>query len=191
MGKVRTGGGVRTVSASSIEIDWYFQGARCRERLKLDPRKPENLKYARNLLGEIRAQIARNTFDYAATFPNSKRARRMAKVPAALVLVGRYLDDWLKRKRPELAHSTYTEYERAVRCQLDPAFGKLKLSEIGIQHFRAWVKDRAAGAKYLNNTLGPLRQALTDAVHEGLLVVNPLEHYRVKRAGVAKTTPTK
>lgn len=182
MGTIRGGGGVRAASASTIEIDWYWRGARCRERLKLPP-TPANLRFARNLLGEIATAIARGTFDYVKTFPRSPRARRMAPNPAALVTVGKKLDDWLKAKKPSLEHSTYVEYERAVRCQLDPAFGKLMLCDFERHHVRAWVADRASGAKYLNNTLSPLRQMLTEALDDRLISVNPLRDYSVKRAG--------
>ena len=45
MGRERNHDGVRAASDTSIEIDFYFQGQRCRERIKLQP-TPANLKRA-------------------------------------------------------------------------------------------------------------------------------------------------
>ncbi len=69
--------GIRPATQGSIAVDFYFQGVRCRERVKLPPTKA-NQKYVENLKAQILAEIARGTFDYAKYFPESKRARPLA-----------------------------------------------------------------------------------------------------------------
>ncbi len=72
--------GVRVRSESSIEIDFYYQGVRCRERLKLSP-TPANLKYAKNLKSSIEIAIEKGTFEYADYFPNSRFADKLQRFP--------------------------------------------------------------------------------------------------------------
>jgi len=65
--------GVRSATQSSTAIDFYYQGVRCRERIKLAPTKA-NQKYVENLKAQILTEIARGTFDYGKYFPDSTRA---------------------------------------------------------------------------------------------------------------------
>ena len=64
--------GVRPASKSSIEIDFYYCDIRCKERIKRKP-TPANLKEVSNHRGAILNAIRNGTFDYATTFPDSKR----------------------------------------------------------------------------------------------------------------------
>lgn len=176
----RKGGGVRPASDRSIEIDFYYRGARCRERLKLAP-LPRNLRYAENLLGQIKIEIEKGTFDYADHFPTSARAKKLARTPGALMTVSTALSDWLERKKPELEHSTTIEYERAVRCQLIPAFGDTLLRDLSRHAVKTWAASKGTSAKRLNNTLSPLRQMMAEAIDDGLIDANPLLGLRIRR----------
>ena len=150
--------------------------------MKLAP-SPRNMRWAENLLGRIRDEIARGTFDYAAHFPKSKRARLLAHKPATLDDLATVLERWLDQKKPELEHSTYTGYRRIVLNILIPRVGKVAMRDFD----RLAVKDLVStfgaetSAKRINNVLGPLRSALDDAIDDGLIVVNPLTGFRVKR----------
>ena len=53
-----------------------FEGQQCRERVPLIP-SPANLKRAEQHKASIELAIYNGTFDYAATFPKSKRAARV------------------------------------------------------------------------------------------------------------------
>ena len=79
MGNVR----VRT-DTGRIFIDFRLHGVRCREYLSLQD-TPENRQTAQNLLNQIEQEIRQGTFDYAAHFPNSKRAGQFPRpvVPPA------------------------------------------------------------------------------------------------------------
>src|SRR5690606_384007 len=60
LSSVGRGDGVRPASASSIVIDFRYNGERCREPIKLPPTKA-NLQYARNYRGQILREIALGT----------------------------------------------------------------------------------------------------------------------------------
>lgn len=188
MGKGR--GGVRAATDGSIEIDFYYRGARCRERLKLPP-TPRNLNAARNKLGQIKAEIAANTFDYASHFPGSSRAAKLTPFAGGLVLVRKALNDWYDRMEPELQHSTLLGYRRIIDHVLAPAIGDIPLRDLTRVH----VKDRLIGgfdpdvtAKRINNVLGPLRSMLTEAVDDGLIQANPIDTLVVRRRGRVDAT---
>lgn len=179
-------GGVRPATAGSIEIDFYYRGARCRERVKLAP-TARNLRYCENLLGQIKVEIEKGTFDYAAHFPNSKRARKVVEKPATLDDLATVLQRWLKQKEPELEHSSMIGYRRIVDNILIPKCGTVRLRDFD----RIALKDLVAtfpddiSAKRINNVLGPLRGALDEAVADGLIATNPATGFRVKRRAKA------
>ena len=77
MGKVR----VRK-ETGRLYLDFHYQGVRCREYTALNNTQA-NRRRAERLLRTIEAEITLGTFDYAAHFPNSRRAREFAHAPAA------------------------------------------------------------------------------------------------------------
>jgi len=150
--------------------------------VKLAPTQ-RNMRWAENLLGQIRAEIARGTFDYAKHFPDSKRARKVVDKPATLDDMATVLTRWLALKKPELEHSTYTGYQRMVDNILVPRIGKTRLRDFDRIAVKALVATfpETTSAKRINNVLGPLRGALDEAVHDELIQSNPLTGFRVKR----------
>lgn len=175
---------VREISASSIEVDFYFKGARCRERLKLAP-TARNLRYAENLLGQIKIEIEKGTFDYHAHFPGSKRAAALSRIPAGLDTVRQGLDRWFERKRLELEHSTLDGYRRIIANVLAPLCGRVQLRDFDKAAGRALVDGLGAevSVKRINNVLGPLRGMFADLVDDGILATNPLDGLKVRRRG--------
>ena len=61
--------GVRAASATTIEIDFYWQGARRKFRIKKEPTAP-NLAAADNFRTRIIGSIEDGTFDPRVTFPD-------------------------------------------------------------------------------------------------------------------------
>lgn len=175
-------GNVFAASASSIGLRFRYRGVPCEERIKLAP-TPRNMGYATNLRGRIMDEIARGNFDYHAHFPGTRKAVMLAKEPAAMVSVGRKLEDWMESARPMLALSTYQGYEKAVRNVLVPQFGKTLLRDLTRTQIRAWIGEQASSAKRINNALTPLRQMLAEAVSEGIIATNPTASLTVKRKG--------
>lgn len=179
----RDGRGVKAASESSIEISFMYRGARCRERVSLKP-TAANLKRAEQHRAAILHAIASGTFDYRATFPESRIAARMEEAeatPGELTTVGEFLDKWLDRQKLERKASTYDTYRKIVIGKLDPWFGKLKLAELKRKHVRDKLSVYPAGNKTLGNIQSILRAALTDAVDDDLIEVNPLAGYTYRK----------
>jgi integrase len=178
----RGSGGVRPASKTSIEIDFYYRGVRCKERVKLKP-TPTNLRRAERHLAAILDAIERGTFDYAQTFPNSRKAARFGHEPGAAVLVKSYLDRWLKTIRPGLKASTWTMYQRIAAHQLTDQFGALYLTQVTWRDVRDWLVRKDASLKTKANILSVFRTALADAVDGELIDVNPLAGRTLRRMG--------
>jgi integrase len=87
--------GVRARSKSSIEIDFYYRGIRCRERIKRPP-TPANIKYAAKLKSRIEHEIATNDFNYEKHFPESKNLQRVSRLPGAHMTLKAYFESWLE-----------------------------------------------------------------------------------------------
>jgi integrase len=174
----RDGGGVRAASASSIEITFQYQGVRCRERVALKP-TPANLKRAEQHKAAIEHSIAVGKFDYAATFPKSKRALSF-KTSEDRQNLGVYLNEWIERKSTQLKSSTSHHYKDIIRGQLIPMFGNLSLNEITVKIVREKLSSYAVGNKTLNNVQSCLRSSLNDAVEDELLEINPLAGWKYR-----------
>jgi len=100
--------GVQAISNTSIEIAFTYRGVRCRERIKRKP-TPANLKAASRHREAILDAIARGTFDYNVTFPDSPRAILFALLPGRAITVKEYLDGWLKQVSDQLKTSTWND----------------------------------------------------------------------------------
>lgn len=186
--------GIRAVSASSIEISFTYQGKRCREKVKLQP-TPANLKRAERHRAAILDAIEKGTFDYAATFPRSKRAPLFSDQPGAAITVERYLSNWWRAEEKELKASTRAVDRRVLFNQIIPQFGELALTDLKWHMIRDWAKSQGWGRKTQNNKLSVLRRALNDAVEQELIhhhpMANKIIRRRKSRNESAATTKTK
>lgn len=183
MGRERRG--VRPASENSIEISFTYEGKRCRERIPLKP-TPANLNRAESHRGAILYAISMGTFDYATTFPNSKRVKGHSSAPTAAPTIESYLDAWLDEKKPTLAASTHDGYRSIIIGTITPGIGKIDLSEISRRHIRNWLSEYAdqrpqVTNKRLANIQSCLRSALTDAIDAELIEINPLSGWTYKR----------
>lgn len=180
----RDGRGVKGASASSIEISFMYNGARCRERIPLKPTSA-NLKRAEQHRAAVLYAISDGSFDYAKTFPNSKHASKFSKGASDTRLVEQFLHLWLADKQKQLKASSFNGYRKIVEGDLIPMFGSVLLTELT----RKVVKDKLKGKNVSNKTLANvqsvLRAALTDAIDEyELIESNPIAGwtYRNKEA---------
>lgn len=170
--------GVRAASKSSIEIDFRYAGKRYRERIKLKP-TPANMIKAAAHRQQIIEAIEAGNFDYAFTFPTSKRAK--AKEQDTGITVAQYLRDWLEEERKYLKTSTSRGYEKIVYNQLIPQFGELPLEKLTRRHVKDFTRSHPASSKTLGNIISPLRIALENAVEDELIDENPLEGWKLRR----------
>jgi len=170
----------------SIQVDFIYRGVRCRETLKLQPTKA-NLQFARGLYATIQHEIAIGTFDYKKHFPNSKRAGLFGSGQSGQQLIKDALLSYLDAKKRTLADSTYASYESAVRHNLIPEFGRLKLCDLTTQAIRQWMGGLVISNKRINNVLIPLRGMLADAFADGAIDRNPMD--RIKNLEVRQEDP--
>lgn len=164
--------GVRAASASSIEISFMYDGAQCRERLPLEP-SPANLKRAEKHKAAIELAIYNDTFDYAATFPKSKRAARVG-YQTGQIPVADYLAKWLERKEAHLKASTLDGYRKIISGVLIPKLGDIPLITLTRKMVRDALATIDASNKRLANVQSCLRSALGDAVDDELIEANPM-----------------
>lgn len=163
---------------SSIRIGFQYGGEYCRETLNIPP-TDRNMRYAARKRTEILNQIERGTFDYAATFPDSTRARQLRR--GHTVKVRDYLSTWLDRIKPTVSASTYRDYRNTVLHRIVPALGHYTVAGVTRPVIRDFAASIEASNKRIANILSPLRQALTDAVDDGLVEANPLADWRYRK----------
>lgn len=169
------GAGVRAVGPEAVQVDFRWQGERCRERLRLKP-TPANLKWAAGLKARIEHEIATGTFDYAHHFPDSPRATRSAGVNLKAALKA-YIDGIAKTVQPETIKE-YRQYADAiVRGVGDKHLGNLTRADV-----RNWVAGSHLSKRRLDNLLIPLRGCLGQAIEDGVLAKNILDGFSVERA---------
>lgn len=184
----RGGSGVKPASDTTIEISFTFCGVRFRPRLRLKP-TPANLKRAERHLAAVLDAIERGTFDPLVTFPDYPKSQLFAIRRGEIETVGGYLDRWIKRRRPELAASTWHDYNKIVQHILIPAFGHHRLSDLRKSHARDWANEQATGIKRIRNVLSILRASLADAADDEVIETNPLYGWTPKRRGGGRAKP--
>jgi integrase len=169
--------GVRESSDSSIEIDFYYKGKRCRERLAIKP-SPANLKKAAQHRAAILNAIDAGTFDYAYTFPQSKNT---AKFASSQYTVEAYMREWLANKKPTIKASTFDDYRKTIENLVIPKFGSKLLTSLSRADIRTWVAGMNCSNRRFSNILNPIRLALKDAAHDDLIQANPLYGWTYQR----------
>lgn len=183
MGGRRTG--VRAASKSSIEISFMYEGQQCRERVPLIP-SPANIKRAEQHKASIELAIYNGTFDYAATFPQSKRAARVGYRTGQIPL-SNYLDNWLTKKEAHLKASTLDGYRKIINGVLKPKLGATPLVLLTRKMCKDAFASIEATNKRLANVQSCLRSALGDAVDDELIESNPLAGWTYSVKGKPKT----
>jgi integrase len=176
----RNGTGWRRASETSYEITFTYRGQRCRERINLKP-SPANDKAVERHRHAVCDAIARGTFDYRVTFPDSPRAAQFAERQGDVMLLKDYLDTWLKRQKDLVSAASWNDYRKSINNQLIPAFGHHRLSDLKRLHVKAWVAELQVSNKRIANLISPLRIALQEAVDDELIEANPLYGWSYQR----------
>lgn len=181
MGKPTIYKNVRAASKNSIELRFAYPDPKTeqRERVKMQP-TPANLKRAFAHLVMINDAIADGSFDYAKTFPNSKRAALYTNTGQVYV----YLKSWLSRQA-HIKSGTYNFYNHIIEGQVkDSTIAEMRLVDLTWSHVRDWVSDMNVKPKTRSGRLTPLRSALDDAVDDGIIPSNPLTGRKLKQQSV-------
>lgn len=152
-----------------LRVYFRFQGRLCREPLALAD-TPANLKYAVRLVAGINDRIRHGTFDYAATFPNSKNITRPDSTLAA------YIELWLGLQA-HLAPSTRHGYRSGLAALSRLAhlpIASIKASQLG----QTLLEQDWKNQKTRNNALTPIRGVFELARRDGLIQANPADELR-------------
>lgn len=171
---------------STLRIVFYWRGMRFREPLGLEDTS-QNRKRAYGIKLEIEEAIRRGTFDYAATFPNTKNVA--ARSDKATIRERLRAYEAMIAKAVELGNvspSTQHGYQRVIIGHLLPKFGELPINQLTSQMLREWISGLSATAKTVRNILTPLRAVLDDAVIDDVIKINPLDRVALDRL-LAKT----
>ncbi|WP_016955546.1 site-specific integrase [Catenovulum agarivorans] len=170
---------------SSIAIEFTYNNIRCRETIKCKPTKTIMQELARKREAII-YEISLGKFDYAAHFPNSKKAKSLTINQANHLTVEELLSSWFARKRKYCAFSTIRGYKTIVYSNILPKLGKLKLSEIKPSLIKDWVAElqQTLSPKRINNILTPLKDAFRQAYEDEIIDTDPMA--RVKNLKLSK-----
>lgn len=160
-----------------LYLSFSAAGVRYRESIGLPVSRP-NIKHAEQRLQAIKYEISVGAFDYLKHFPNSRKAEKLRKSSGASLLVADLLNDWLRRAKDHCAYSTLKGYASVINYHLIPHFGAMTISELTPTMISDWLAGLQISGKRKRNILTPLRQALDEALYEGLIDKNPL--HRVK-----------
>jgi integrase len=168
--------GVR-VRGEKLYLDFRYKGERFFEPLRLEATKA-NIKYAEVFLNGVKSEIVRGIFDFAATFPNSAKLKRVVNtVPT----VGDLMDSWRKTTAKSLQPSSLRGYEMSIKNHVMPRWGATHVDEITPIAIAKWIATIGLKGKTIRNHLIPLRLVLGDAVINGHIKNNPLASIDVKR----------
>ena len=166
-------------STISIRFEYPTPENRQREFLQLQP-TPANLERAYRHLGAIKDAIKMGTFDYAATFPKSKRALKYTNC----TLVYEYLNAWLSRQK-HIKSGTRVFYNRIIQGQIKGSpLEKTPLVSLTWSMVRDWALEMDVLPKTRSSRLTVLRGALDDALDDGIITINPLIGKRLKKQSV-------
>ncbi|MDQ5921107.1 MAG: integrase [Pseudomonadota bacterium] len=169
--------GIR-IRGNSIQIDFYYNGVRYREALKLIP-NAKNIKYASKMKDAILFDIERNQFDYAKYFPKSKKLKVATEQKSEILfldIINKQSELYKRRyNNGKMSISTWKGYEKSINGHLIPMFGKLLLKDITPLLIRNWLYTFTNRSKTITNILIPLKAALKNAIKDGLINENPAD----------------
>lgn len=195
-------------------FDFRYEGERCREQTLLAD-TPPNRKKMEKALQAIEAAIKAGTFDYAASFPGSKRLARKAEVgppqkvapvpAAAAVAVAStptfrdFVTTWLAEHQVEWRRSHIKVLNSTLNGHLLPAFGDKPVGTItksDVFTFRAKLADKPGrtgeklSAKRINNILAVMRQVMADAAdrHSFVSPLATVKPLKVRKSDVQPFT---
>jgi integrase len=184
-------GSVRTRKDNGLLFfDFRYEGERCREQTLLPDTAP-NRKRMERALQKIEAEIASGSFDYAATFPGSKRTARPAAAvtpmtaPVAISLGGVDISEqsasptfceftaaWLSEHQIEWRRSHIKVLNSTIDGHLLPEFGSKPVASITKADILAFRTKLGAlpgrgtnrlSNKRINGILAVMRQILNEA----------------------------
>lgn len=172
------------VHGDKLRVTFFVAGKRCRETLLLEPTKA-NIAAAAKRLARIERDIARGAFDYAAEFPESKRAQALGKP------LGKTFDQACTAYLATLAMkppATVSQYTNALKVWQGLLGAETPI--LDIEHAKISEVIGATpwkGPKLLNNYLVPLRGVFAMEYRGRRAIDSPM--LGIENASVTKKKP--
>jgi integrase len=147
--------------------------------------------------GTRRAFYAKTRTEAAAQLHNARQALQQAlPVTGGRETVAQFLTRWLRDVvEQRVAWSTAERYRRDIRLHIAKKLGKLRLTELSPKRVQSFINELTAeglGPRGVAHSRAVLRNALEQALREGLISLNGARHVtipRQKRKQVAALSP--
>jgi integrase len=91
--------------------------------------------------------------------------------------LAQYLADWIKHKALEVKPTSIEHYQHHITNSINPDLGSVQLRKLSPAQLRTWIADlsKRVSPNAANKARAVLRNALRQALKDGLIVCNPLE----------------
>ena len=162
--------------ATSFQLNFTYKGILCREKVPFIPNK-QGLKSAGFFLGQIKNEIAHDTFDYAKHFPKSNKVKLFTTTPNDAKVV-EYMDLYIERGIVRgLEKSTITGYKKAKNGL--KTLWERKVSDLESIDVVNLIETSTLSRKTLSNRISFLRCCIDRAVIDKLIKSNPVQNIRI------------
>lgn len=130
-----------------------------------------------------RQQVVRGGFKYEDEAKDAlegmrARLKRTGGVVNDRLTVGEFLGGWLKSKS-DVKASTLRSYQQHITKYLEPALGRLRLAELRVEHVKEALDGVTSSDANRQRVRATLRTALSDAVAQQLISVNPAKLVKI------------
>lgn len=129
----------------------------------------------------------------------AKREKSDGTLVVASETVGKWLDTWLERQKPDPARpgkglkpQSYTSYESRVRLYLKPHLGRHRLTALHPDHIDALydaMREQGLSESSVRGAHLVLHKALKDATKRGTLATNPADRVEAPKKSTGTRTP--
>ncbi len=91
--------------------------------------------------------------------------------------LAQYLSEWIKHKALEVKLTSIEHYQHHITNSINPDLGSLQLRKLSPAQLRTWIADlsKKVTPNAANKARAVLRNALRQALKDGLIVRNPLD----------------
>ena len=157
----------------TLYLDFRYRGRRCREQTGCAD-TPVARRALERQLDRMTSEIKSGTFDYAAYFPDSRMAARLASenAPPPIPTFAEFAATWVRESEVTWRRTQRRTVNDILNRHLLPAFATKRVSDVRreeILAFRAVLASRPGrtgetlSPKRINSVMGPLRQVLNEA----------------------------
>ncbi|WP_431786916.1 tyrosine-type recombinase/integrase [Vibrio harveyi] len=161
-----------------IQISFTFKGISCREVIANLTNTKSDIAYASNLIGEIKAKIARETFKYADYFPNSKALSKFGEDKSNATL-----SDYIDHHIQTCVNKGSSEYtiikKKAHKNRLHKKL-ETRIVDIDTKWLKELFIDSKLSLETNKITLGIIKGALDEAVIDNAIEFNPCVSFKIQ-----------